>query len=308
MAFTTPVWITDSSMVEWQDTVRLSVPFPRWKWPQAINDALGGDIDDSYEGLVDPAVPHGGVQLEWREGGLDPEAEWILLFDKPLIQYESIGPETPCRLQGMIEGKWIAPLAKKDNVHWAESTLGNNLIARGHGITTTLGGILEGRDNVPGAMVMVNFQMANGDMAVHRAFGEKLMHLPVIDIVKAVWEWARENPEQGGAVSAVNLGANGEMNAYASDPHRLGAAAKHAVLSHFIEKLIELCPHELFKVVNEAREDLFTKVIDRAEFARPGGNILLSVTSGGAGHALVGEGLMLLVEKDESENAPEPAS
>ncbi|MDK2972229.1 MAG: hypothetical protein PWP23_1984 [Candidatus Sumerlaeota bacterium] len=292
MPMTLPIWITDSSMIEWNDTVKLDVCFPRWRWPQVVAESLGADIDEHYEGIVDPAIAVGGLHLTWREGGLDGEAEWVVLFDRPLAAFDAIGPNTPCVLQGMIEGKWIAPLAAKGEVAWVPATVGNNLVARGRGIATTLGGIQQGDDGVGRSVVMVNFPMAAGGNRVHHAYGGDLMKLPIVEIVESVWRWARENGNV--EIRGVNFGANGEMSAYAVDQDRQGQHLRHAFLPKFFSKLRELCPQETLQVVNDVRAAMFQEVLDKGEYARPDATMLLTVTDGKGW--LAGEGAILLAD------------
>lgn len=303
MTNTLAMWLTDSSMIEWRDTAKLDVSFPRWRWPQVVAESLGAEIDEHYEGRVDPMVAIGGRHLPWREGGMDGEAEWAALFAKPLVQYDEIAPETPCILQGMIEGKWIAHLAQEGEVDWAPATIGNNLLARGRGIQTTLGGISHGDDGISRATVMVNFPMASGENQVHHAYGADLAKLPILPIVQAVWRWCRENPEQGGAVQAVNFGANGEMSAYATDPSRQHKNLRAAFLPRFFRQLMHLCPKDTFHVINEVRSMMFQEIVERGEYVRPGATMLLTVTDG-RGY-LVGEGAMLLSDPEEEATPPE---
>src|SRR5690606_37334777 len=141
----------------WSDTVKLDVSFPRWRWPEIVSESLGAGIDEHYEGIVDPAVAIGHRHLLWQEGGMDGEAEWVALFDQPLAEIPEINADTPCVLQGMIESKWIAPLARSGDGDWVPATVGNNLVARGRGINSALGHIANGGDGIPRAVVMVNF-------------------------------------------------------------------------------------------------------------------------------------------------------
>lgn len=289
---TLPLWLTDSSLVEWADTVKLDVCFPRWRWPEIVAESLGAEIDEHYEGLVDAAVPVGGAHVAWRQGGMDGQAEWAALFDQPLAALEKVDADTPCILQGMIQGQWIGPLADAKDVNWADSTIGNNLLARGRGIRTTLGGIAHAADGIGAATAMVNFPMACGGNRVHHAHGADLAKIPVVELARAVWRHAREHP--GTPVRGISFGATGEMSAYAADPGRRRHHMRHAFLPRFFRKLMELCPRELFHVINEVRAAMYAEILERGEYARADATVILTVTDGRGW--LVGEGAMLLQE------------
>lgn len=294
MPETISLWMTDSSILEWNGCAKLDVNVPRGRWPQVLAEALGDGLDEHYEGFVDHAVPVGGNQLAWREGGLDLEAEWALLFDRPLAQLDGAGPQTPCVAQGMIEGRWIAPLASQGAADWAAAVRGAGVLARGKGIAVTLGEVQAGVDSIAGAAVRVAAPLANGETHLLEARGADLAKIPVAGIVRAVADWCRENNQHD--VRGVHLSLNGELNALALLPQRGRTALRRAFLPRLIASLIARHGDELAGLLDGARASLFRELSGRAEYLRPGSPAIMTVTD--ARGVVVGEGALLLNEAE----------
>jgi hypothetical protein len=293
-AHTMGVWITDGSLVEWSDTVRLEATFPMGRWPEVVAGALGEGLDARLEGIVDAAVAVGGAEVAARDGGLDVVAEWVALFDRPLAAMDDAGPATPCVLQGMIEGTWLGELARAGDVAWSAAAGGNNVVARGRGIATTLGALATGDEGLAQARATVYVPMAAGGGRAPSVTGADLARVPVVETVRAVQQWCRAHPEVD--VRGVHFGAAGEMAAYAALPAAAGARrAHHAFLPRYLRRMLELCPRETREVADEVRAAMFREAIARGEAARPGVPIVLSVTDA-AGH-IVGEGAMIVKEE-----------
>lgn len=295
-AHTMGVWITDGSLVEWTDTVGLEAAFPTGRWPEVVAGALGGGgLDARLEGIVDEAVAVGGAQVAWRDGGLDVVAEWVALFDAPLAAMDDVGPATPCVVQGMIEGMWLGELAREGEVAWRAAAGGNNVVARGRGIATTLGALATGDEGLAEARATAYVPMLGGGGRAHSVAGADLARLPVVELAQAVWKWNRAHPEVD--VRGVHFGAAGEMAAYAALPAAAGARRAHqAFLPRYLRRMLELCPRDAREVADEVRAAMFREAIARGEAARPGVPIILTVTD--ADGRVVGEGALIVKEEE----------
>src|SRR3954466_3830803 len=125
---TARVWITDGSLPVFSDTTQLRTSHP----------VLAG-LRTPYEGFIDPGVGRGSLEVA-REGPADVlfvEAEWCVEFPSGVPRLA--GAETPVVLQGLIEGKWMNRLLGTNA--WQPASIGNNVLAAGPGIRTTLGAL-----------------------------------------------------------------------------------------------------------------------------------------------------------------------
>ncbi len=186
------LWMSDGSEVVFQDTVKIteaSIP--------------GGG--QSYEGAVDPVVIYGSYQLPIdQQAYVSTEAEWVLLL--PDHHSGRIDSDTPVILQGMVDGKYFAQF-KQDQTHWLPASLGNNLIASGTGISTTIAELSQGGLH---AQIEVGYVDAAGKPQIFTSNSDSLTGLPLLNLVNGVL--ARE-PD----ATAVNLGAIEPSSALVND-------------------------------------------------------------------------------------------
>jgi hypothetical protein len=215
-----PVWLTDGSPGRFSDVHRL----------RARHRTILG-IPAPYKGCVDPAVPVGAATIRGDQPGdvLLPEAEWALTFPDGMRPYleapERVDPATPVVLQGLIEGKWpnrmLAQLGR-----WRVGSLGNNLLAEGPGIPTSIGAI-EGA-GVRGE-VEVAYRYPRGGPAgpeqtrVQRTTLADLRHQNLLGLVREVLRVCRE---RGEPIEAIDLSAMGEAAAVANERGRFWASAR----------------------------------------------------------------------------------
>jgi hypothetical protein len=188
------VWITDGSLPKFGDTTRLRATHPA---------AFG--LVAAYEGAVDPEVPVGSA--EYRAQRLDDaffaEAEWCVSF--PGGAPDEVEPETEVVVQGLLEGKWLNRLL--GTRAWQAASIGNNLLAEGPGIRTTVGGLAE-----TAGWVRVTFPGGSHESSLADLRGQNIRGL-LSDVLAA---------EPG--VEWIDLGAFGARSATVNEPARLKKA------------------------------------------------------------------------------------
>jgi hypothetical protein len=214
-----PVWLTDGSPGRFSDVHRL----------RARHRTILG-LPAPYKGCVDPAVPVGtaAIRGDQPDDVLLPEAEWTLTFPDGLRPYleapERVDPATPVVLQGLIEGKWPNRMLARLG-QWRPDSLGNNLLAEGPGIPTSIGAI-EGA-GVRGE-VEVAYRYPRGGQEqtrVQRTTLADLRHQNLLGLVREALQVCRE---QGEAIEAIDLSAMGEAAAVFNERRRLWASARFA--------------------------------------------------------------------------------
>jgi hypothetical protein len=226
--------------------------------------------------------------VDARAGGFVPEPDWVLLFGAPLAALPPVGPETPCVLQGMIDGKWVGPLADAAAVEYASVSAGGNLVAGRGGIATTLGAITELRGAVAGARVRVAWRSEGGEAVESALDAAALARLPIVDIVRDLARWSFQ---AGVEVRAVALGASGELN---PAPGGASDAFGEAILGGLFKELLALCPEAPEGVIARVRARRWKSVAGRGGLAAPGLPMTLTVTDGDG--RVVGEGAMRLTD------------
>jgi hypothetical protein len=207
------VWITDGSLPRFSDTTKLA----------ATHAAAFGFVA-AYEGAVDPDVPVGSVELRAQrlDDALFAEAEWCVGF--PDGPPDELTAETEIVVQGIVEGKWLNRLL--ETRAWQPASIGNNLLAAGPGITTTVGGLAATDGHVRVSFPGGTHISSLADLRGHNIRG----------LLEAVI--ATEN-----GLDWIDLGAFGERAATVNERARLKAAA-----SPFPHKAKE-------KLVRQALED-----------------------------------------------------
>ena len=195
------VWITDGSLPVFSDTTQLEASHP----------VLAG-LRTRYEGFVDPAVARGSLEIarELPGDALFVEAEWAIEFpdDGPPVTT----PETEVVLQGLIEGKWMNRLLGTEA--WQPASVGNNVIAAGAGIRTTLGA-LEG--DLAGE--------ARLEYESERAGRRTLLTRPADLRGHNILALVQEVVAIGEALDGINLGALGAESAVVNAKERMLTAA-----------------------------------------------------------------------------------
>jgi hypothetical protein len=202
------VWITDGSVPVFSDTRRL----------KASHRGLLG-LPVRYEGFVDPAVDRGSASIhaERPDDELFVEAEWLVEL-AGLRDAAELDESTTVVLQGMIEGKWMNRLL--GTKAWQPASIGNNVIAEGPGVRTTLGALESGADGE----VRIEYPRADGSRQIWRSTLADLRGQNVPDLV-------REVAALGEQLDGINLGAFGEEAAVVNEPRRLKSSMR-AILPH----------------------------------------------------------------------------
>jgi hypothetical protein len=205
------VWITDGSLPVFSDTHRLAAKHP----------ALFG-LKTRYEGFFDPAVERGSVELEAArvDDVLCLEAEWCVLMDG---LPERVDESTPVALQGLIEGKWMNRLL--GTKRWQPASVGNNLLADGPGIPTTLGAL----EGAAAGTIEIVYESVRGERRRHSSTVADLRGHNIVGLVGDVVDFCRRN---GDHADAIDLGALGETAAVVNERARIKAAARPLPLPH----------------------------------------------------------------------------
>lgn len=251
---TTRVWITDGSWPVFSDTTRLRAKHP----------ALFA-LRTRYEGFVDPAVPRGAATVlpEREHDALYLEAEWIVEFPDGIERYLAeprlVDAATEITLQGMIEGKWMNRLL--GTTAWRPASLGNNLIAAGPGLATSLGALDWGE----GGSMRLSYRTGGGTLRAHEATVADLRGHNALGLIREV---LRACAREGSGLDGINLGAVGERAAVVNERARFRSAA-----------------HPFAHV---AKERLVRAALDEGLALAPGGSASLVVVD--AAGKVVGEG------------------
>ena len=255
---TARVWITDGSWPVFSDTTRL----------RATHPALFA-LRTRYEGFVDPDVPRGArsVRAERPDDALYLEAEWLVEFPEGIDRYLAepglVDAATEITLQGMIEGKWMNRLL--GTTAWKPASLGNNLIAAGPGMLTSVGALDWGE----GGSMRLAYRTAADAVQRHEASVTELRGHNAIGLIR---EALRACARAGGGLDGINLGAVGERAAVVNERERFKRAA-----------------HPFAHV---AKERLVRGALDEGLGLPPGSSASLVVVD--AAGKLVGEGELTL--------------
>jgi hypothetical protein len=247
---TARVWITDGSLPVFSDTTRLQTAHP----------VLAG-LRTRYEGFIDPAVARGTLEVA-REDPADVlfvEAEWCVEFPDGVPG--SVNAETPIVLQGLIEGKWMNRLL--GTRAWQPASVGNNVLAVGPGIRTTLGAL----DDDVGGKVRIAYESTRGGRREHVTSTADLGGHSLGALVEEVLAL-------GEPLDAVDLGALGLQAAVVNEKGRVLTAALPFPLAH------------------HAKERLVWRAIAGGLGVRVGDSARLTVTDGAG--SVVGDATLVL--------------
>ena len=242
------VWITDGSVPVFSDTRRL----------RAAHKGLLG-LPVRYEGFVDPEVPRGSAEITGTaEDVLFVEAEWCLEFPEGIDRHrddpDGVDAATPVLLQGLIEGKWMNRLL--DTRAWQPASLGNNVLADGRGIETTLGA-LEGSAR---AETAIEYELPGGGRQAYRTTADDLRGQNLLELVRDVLRTGEE-------LDAIDLGAIGDEAATVNEPRRLKQALRPV-------------PNPLNVLPHRAKERLVRTALAEGISLPPGTPARLTTTDG----------------------------
>jgi hypothetical protein len=213
---------------------------------------------------------------------LFPEAEWTLTFPdgtRPHLDApDRVDPATPVVMQGLIEGKWANRMLAQFG-RWRVGSLGNNLLAVGPGIPTTIGAI-EGA-GVRGE-VEVSYRYPRGGQDQTRVQRSTLADLRGQNLLRLVQEVLRFCRDRGEPIDAIDLSAMGEAAAVANERGRFWRSAR-------FERVPLPDPRKMFPLMRLA-ERVVNGIIAEGISAPPGNPISI-VTRDGQG-AVVGQGTL----------------
>lgn len=208
------VWLSDGS----------GAPFSDLEPVSAAHQTIFGRMA-SYQGCIDLTVSVGETTVVSTSGDMFvPEAEWCLSFPGGIQPYledpRRVGPATPVMLQGLIEGKWLNRFF--GTWAWRPASVGNNLLADGVGIRTTLGAIEAGE----AGETLVTYQHLQSGQQRTREQRTTLadlrgQHIP--ELVVAVLEHCRST---GQVIDWIDCSAQGVAAAVVNEPERLRNAVQ----------------------------------------------------------------------------------
>jgi len=248
---TNRVWITDGSLPVFSDTTRLLTSHP-----------VPPGLSTRYEGFVDPAVARGSldVRREQPDDALFVEAEWYVEFPDGVP--EEVSRSTPVLLQGLIEGKWMNRLL--GTKRWQPASVGNNVIAAGSGIATTLGGLVD-----TGAEARIAYTSERGGEQVFLTRAADLRDHNIVALVREVLATVE-------GIEGIDLGAIGEESAVVNEKRRIKEATRPFPLPHAV------------------KERLVTRALADGLGVPPGGEATMTVTA--ADGAVVGTASLCLLD------------
>ena len=269
---TSRVWITDGSQPVYSDLHQLRAGHRNLYVLRA-----------NYEGFVDPVVPRGAASIigEWPDDALFVEAEWYVEFPEGIDRYRRephlVESGTPIVLQGLIEGKWFNRLLGTEE--WRPASLGNNLIAAGPGIPTTVGALEGGAQG----QVQVSYLYRRGgahQVQVHKTTVADLRGHNVMELLRDVLRVCRETGQE---IDGIDLGAFGQEAATVNERRRMLASSRSEGPVPFLDPRYVRAPHR-------AKERIVSRALAEG-FGVPPGNEVTIVTRDGAG-AIVGRGAL----------------
>ena len=210
---TARIWMTDGSPAVVADLRQL----------ETVHPTLLG-MPARYKGTVDPAVHVGPATIlaDHPDDALFAEAEWCVLFPDGIEPYlrdpEQVTASTSVVLQGLIEGKWLNRFLGHLDV-WQPASLGNNLLAAGPGVLTTLGAL---DDGAAGEVEIVYTCERNGQQTrTQRTTLADLRGQNILALVREVLTVCRE---AGEPIEGVDLSAVGETAAVVNERWRFQQA------------------------------------------------------------------------------------
>ena len=207
------------------------------------------------------------MRAEREDDALHLEAEWVIEFPDGIERYLAepglVDAATEIGVQGMIEAKWMNRLL--GTTAWRPASLGNNLIAAGPGLATSVGALDWGE----GGSMRLSYRSADGGLRTHEASVADLRGHNAVGLIREV---LRICARDGGGLDGINLGAVGERAAVVNERERFKSAA-----------------HPFAHV---AKTQLVRGVLDEGLGLPPGASASMVVVD--AGGRVVGEGELTL--------------
>lgn len=270
MSKTARIWMTEGSPAVVADLRQL----------ETVHPTLLG-MPARYKGTVDRDVYVGWATINAAEpeDALFAEAEWCVLFPEGIEPYlhdpEHVTASTPVALQGLIEGKWLNRFLGHLDV-WQPASVGNNLLAAGPGILTTLGAL---DDGAAGEVGIVYTCERNGQQArTQRTTLADLRGQNILALVREVLTVCRE---AGEPIEGVDLSAVGETAAVVNERWRF---------QHALQAMGGLPSPPTPEALRHLAESVVRMILAEGIGAIPGAPIHI-VTRDAVG-AVVGEGAL----------------
>lgn len=180
------LWMTDGSPVEFSDTESLA---PVMTPPFLLEP-------QPYEGALDYLPAFGNTELVANSNFyVSVEAEWVLV--KPEGFTDLVDENTEVILQGMSDTKYFAAFLEHQDL-WQPASIGNNVMAEGEGIKTTLGALARGEVN---AEVTLSYSDVKGRLHTFTSNSQSLSTIPLVEFINQV---IRTHSE---VITHINLGA-----------------------------------------------------------------------------------------------------
>jgi len=235
-----------------------------------------------YKGAVDSTVYVGSASIVGAEpdDAFFVEAEWCVLFPDGIERYlrepDQVTASTPVAMQGLIEGKWVNRfLGHLDE--WRPASMGNNLLAAGPGIHTTLGEIEDGAaGNVE---IAYPCERDRNEIRTQRTDLADLRGQNILALVREVLQVCRD---AGDAIDGIDLSAMGESAAIVNERWRFQQA---------LQALGGLPNPPTPEALQRLAESVVRTILGEGSGAAPGETIR-TVTSDSTG-AVVGEGKLI---------------
>lgn len=214
------LWMTDGSPVEFSDTESLA---PVMTPPFLLEP-------QPYEGALDYLPAFGNTELVANSNFyVSVEAEWVLV--KPEGFTDLVDENTEVILQGMSDTKYFAAFLEHQDL-WQPASVGNNVIAAGEGIKTTLGALARGEVN---AEVTLSYSDVKGRLHTFTSNSQSLSTIPLVEFINQV---IRTHSE---VITHINLGAIEPESAWVN----LEAVRTVATLKALFSCAIQLsCTHQ----------------------------------------------------------------
>jgi hypothetical protein len=213
-----------------------------------------------YEGFVDDEVGVGSLRVQAADGTdvLFAEAEWYVELPAGAAE-GAVEERTPVILRGFIEGKWMNRLL--GTRAWKPASMGNNVIADGPGIPTTLGELETG---VKGT-IRLEYETGAGRQ-IHSSDALELRGHNVAELVREVVEVCRAS---GQPIDGVNLGAVGLRAAVVNEQARVKRALRADSVP--LPNPLNVRPHQ-------AKERLVGQALQDGLGVPPGGDVTLTTS------------------------------
>jgi len=274
-----PLWLTDGSPSQFTDTGKIEAV----KTP----GVLGFIARQPYEGWPD-RVYAGKGELPYTTGGFDIESEFVLLFDRPLVEISSLNEKTSVIVLGLMETKTLRNLTGTARIAWSPSSVGNNLLTDWPGQRATFAELKRGvHDSLT---VKTEFRTVSGRTVVHSATMKDVDRNALLPYAQGLQQYLRSSPVPGAKlIRAINLGAHGSKSGYVNEPARVFPNAVAALLRWPCMTIAQLDAGPA-SIPELARDSLIRSVMSRKGGAASNGKMTVKLI--GSDGRLLGSGVM----------------